>query len=78
MWQSSLFPLPLDGLLGNSSVSLSTSLHVIRIHARRGTSGVLSLPRLLAAVVVDVLNVEGVDVSGDVTEKRQAYVDEQI
>ena len=68
----------LDSRLSNRSVSLPASLHVVRVYARCRTRGESSFSRLLTSVVVNVLDVEGVDVSGDVTEKCQADVDEQV
>lgn len=62
--------------MSNRSVALSSSLHIIRVHARRGSCRKTALARLLSAVVVDVLEVEGVDVTRDEAQESQADVDE--
>lgn len=57
---------------------LSTALDAVTVDARRPLRGGQPVADLLAAVVVDVEDVEGVDRSGDEAEDRQADVDEQI
>lgn len=51
--------------MSNRSVALSSSLHIIRVHARGRSCRKAALARLLSAVVVDVLEVEGMDVTRD-------------
>lgn len=65
-------------LVHNSAVSLAASLHIVRVHARCRPGGVAALVRLLSTVKVDVLEVKGVQVAWDVSEKGQADVDEQV
>lgn len=69
---------PLSRRLGNRSVALSTALDSVAVDTRRATGHYAALTRLLATVVVDVFDVEGVNVSRDVSENRQADVDEEI
>lgn len=63
---------------GNSSIALAAGLDVVRVDARRTVGREASLVRLLAAVVVDVLKVEGVDMAGNVPEDREADIDKQV
>lgn len=65
-------------LLHNRSVAATTGLHVVRVDARCRACGKPALPRLLAAVVVNVLEIKGVQMPRKVAEYRQADVDEQI
>jgi hypothetical protein len=56
---------------------MSASLHVVRVDARcRFVEDALS--RLLLTRVVDVLDVEGMDMSREVAKDRQSDVDEEI
>ena len=52
----------------NSPISLlpSPRLHTLAIHARCAMGGILAFQSALATLVVDVFEVEGVDVAGDV------------
>ena len=52
-------------------------LHLLAVDAGSGRADD-ALARLVAALVVDVLDVEGVDVPGEVPEHRQQDVDEQV
>lgn len=65
-------------LVHDRAVSLAASLHIVRVHTRCRPGGVAALVRLLAAVKVDVLEVKGVQVARDVSEKGQADVDKQV
>lgn len=60
------------------AISLAASLHIVRVHTRCRPGGVAALVRLLSAVKVDVLEVKGVQVARDVSEKGQADVDKQV
>jgi hypothetical protein len=57
---------------------LPSSLHIIAIHPRRRPVFIITLSSLVLSVVVDVLDVEGVDVAREVAEKGEADVDEQV
>jgi hypothetical protein len=57
---------------------LSTRLHIIAKHARRRSVVVEALGSLLLLVVVDVDDVKGVDVAGEVAEDGQGNVDEEV
>lgn len=52
----------------DGAVALAAGLHVVRVHARRRGGGVAALVGLLAAIKVDVLEVEGVEVARNVAE----------
>lgn len=60
------------------AVALTSSLHIIRVHARRWSSCESPLARLLATIVIHVLDVECVDMTRYVAQNGQADVDEQI
>lgn len=62
----------------DSSVALSSGLNIVGVDTRSSRSRVAALVGLLATVVVDVLEIKGVDVTRDVTENSQANVDKQI
>jgi hypothetical protein len=62
----------------NSSVSLTSSLHIVGIHTGRRSSRKTALAGLLSTVEVDVLKIEGVDVTRNIAQEGQANVDEQI
>lgn len=68
----------LSSRLDNRAVALSASLDIVRVHTRRRAGGIAALVGLLAAVKVDVLQVKGVQMAGDVSEKRQANVDKEV
>lgn len=53
---------------------MAARLHTLAVDAR----GALVGARLLLAAVVDVDDVEGVDVAGDVAEEREADVDKHV
>jgi hypothetical protein len=57
---------------------LSTRLHIIAKHSRRRSVVVEALGSLLLLVVVDVDDVKGVDVAGEVAEDGQGDVDEEV
>lgn len=57
---------------------VTTALHTIRVDARRHLPGQLTMASPVAAVKVDILDVEGMDVARDVTEQRQCDVDKQV
>jgi len=57
---------------------VATSLHVVAVHAGGSRRRDTPLSRLLAAVIVDILDVEGMEVARDVTEYREADVDEEV
>lgn len=57
---------------------MPTGLHTIRVDTGRDLARQLPIAGSLAAVKVDVLNVEGVDMAGDVPEHCQCDVDEQV
>jgi len=57
---------------------VATTLHVVAVNARCASSDDAALSCLFLAIVVDVLDVEGVDVTRDVPQYRQADVDEEI
>lgn len=60
------------------AVALTSILHIIRVHARRWSSCESPLARLLATIVIHVLDVECVDMTRYVAQNGQADVDEQI
>lgn len=57
---------------------MATALHTIRVDARRHLSGQLTMASPVATVKVDILEVEGMNVAGDITEQRQCDVDKQV
>lgn len=60
--------------LSNRPIPLPTTLHILTINARRTTGREASLASLFAAVEVDVFEVEGVDVAGNVADFRQVTI----
>lgn len=60
------------------AVALASRLYIIRVHTWRWSSCKSPLARLLAAIVIRVLDVECVDMARYVAQKSQADVDEQI
>lgn len=62
----------------DSAVALATGLDIVRVNARSWRGRVPAFVSLFAAIVVDVFEVECVQVSGNVSEERQADVDKQI
>ena len=57
---------------------MAAGLDTIRVDTRRNLACELAIARPLAAVKVDIFDVEGVDVAGDVPEHCQCDVDEQV
>jgi hypothetical protein len=57
---------------------MPSSLNVIRVNTRSRSLTDIALLGLLLARVVDVLEVESVDVAGEISKKRQADVDEKV
>jgi hypothetical protein len=55
------------GWLYNRSVSIASTLYPLAVDARGTSSSEATLTSLLAAIEVDVFEVEGVDVAGDVS-----------
>jgi hypothetical protein len=55
---------------------MPTTLHTIRVYARRSLAGQLAMSGTITAVKVDIFDVEGVDVARDISEQRQCDVDE--
>jgi hypothetical protein len=53
--------------LGDRSVSIASGLHSLAVHAWGASSSEAALASLVAAVEVDILEVEGVDVAGDIS-----------
>lgn len=68
----------LMGRLHNGAIATTASLDVVAVDAGGGTRGEATLPCLLATVVVDVLDVEGVKMTRDVPQQRQTNVDKQV
>lgn len=64
--------------MSHRAVALASRLYIIRVHARRWSSCKSPLARLLAAIVIHVLDVECVDMPRYVAQNGQADVDEQI
>lgn len=62
----------------DGAVALSASLNVVRVDARSWRSWIAALVSLFATVVVNVFEIESMQMTGNVAENRQAYVDEQI
>lgn len=62
----------------HGSVASAATLDAVRIDARGAIGGQGAQPGTPAAVKVDVFEVEGVDVTGDVAEEGQADVDQQV
>ena len=56
----------------------TTRLYIAAVDAPSMLPSEPTLVGLLATVVVDIFNVKGVDVAGDIAEKREADVDKQI
>lgn len=69
---------PLGSRLGHGAVALTAHLDIFRVHAWRAARRDAALVGLLAAIKVDVLEVERVDVPGQVTQDGQADVDKQV
>jgi hypothetical protein len=57
---------------------VSSILHFLAVDAGRGTCIVDSGAHFVAALHVDVFDVEGVDVAGEKTEERKEQVDEEV
>lgn len=57
---------------------MPAALDALAVDTRRPLRGGQPVPVLLAAVIVDVEDVEGVDRSGDEAEDRETDVDKQI
>lgn len=64
--------------LRNRAVTPTPILHIVGIDARRATGRQPTLTSLLTAIVVNVLEVEGVYVAGDIAQDGQTDVDEQV
>ena len=64
--------------LESSIASSPTGLNVIRIDARGALGGKLAQASLLPAIEIDILKVEGVDVTWDVAETCEADVDQEV
>lgn len=75
---SRLSPLPASLLLsrGHGSVSLPTRLHVRAVHTRRRLILIDPLLRLLLPMEVDVLQIESVNMSWEVTKEGKAAATE--
>lgn len=56
----------------------TTALDVVGVNARRRIGRQLAQSRLLAAVEIDVFEIECMDVAWDVAEQGEADVDEEI
>jgi hypothetical protein len=56
----------------------SSILHLLTIHARRRLRVQYARAHLVAPLHVHILDVEGVDVAGEVAQKREQNVDEQV
>jgi hypothetical protein len=61
-----------------NNTHLSTCLHIIAKHSRRRSVVVKALGGLLLLVVVDVDDVKGVNVAGEVAEDGEGDVDEEV
>lgn len=70
--------MPLAGGLTNRTVTLAARLDIVRVDPRRSAGREASLVGLFAAVVVDVLDVERMDVAWQVTQDREADVNEEV
>lgn len=57
---------------------MPTTLYTIRVHAGRSLAGQLAMSGAIAAVKVDIFDVEGVDVARNISEEGQRDVDEQV
>ncbi len=68
----------LAGVLGNGSVAVAARLDPVAVDGGGGAGRKAALARQLLAVVVDVLEVEGVQVAGEVAEDGQTDVDQEV
>jgi hypothetical protein len=76
---SLISPIPsVLGVPGNRAVAATARLHALAVDTRGPFCGKAALTSLLAAIVVDVFEVERVDVAGKVAKNGQADVDQQI
>jgi hypothetical protein len=73
--QSQHLPLPRRS---HTAISLPSSLHVIAVNTRRRSVVVKALASLLLLVVIDVFYIESMDMAREVTEQREADVDEEV
>lgn len=71
-------PVRLGRGLDDGAVAVAAGLDVFGVDTRGATAGDPSFARQLAAVVVDVLEVEGVDVAREVTQQRETDVDDKV
>jgi len=73
------FPESYDSLgSGHGAVSASTILHAIAVDTRCRPAVVDASACFVTALVVDVLDVEGMDVAGEVAQDSEQDVNEQI
>jgi hypothetical protein len=63
---------------GAIALALTSSVHVVRVHTGGRSRRKSSLTSLLASIVVNPFEVEGMDVPGEVAQERKADVDEEI
>lgn len=62
----------------NGAVTLATSLHIVGIDPGRAACGEATMMRLFTAIIVNVLEVEGVYVTWNIAQNSQADVDQQV
>jgi hypothetical protein len=74
-----LLSIPLlVSVLHDRAVIVPAGLDPVAVHARGRAGEQATLTRLLAAVVVDVFDVEGMHVAWEVPKDREEDVDEEI
>ena len=64
--------------MARGSITATSGLHVIGIDHRGTPRSEATMPRLFPPVIVDPLDVEGVEVAGDDSKDSEADVDEEI
>ena len=77
-YNSNTSPIASKSRIHSPITRLSAPLHILTIHAGRPFLHQPAHFRLAASLEVDILEVEGVDVAGEVAEDGQADVDEEV